>query len=68
MVRGTAQKIPQMKPNDSESFNSEHVSKIDPVVFQLGLVSFFADIASEMLYPVTNCIGHGFIPWVVRHL
>ncbi len=26
---------------------------LNPIVFRLGLVSFFADVASEMLYPIT---------------
>lgn len=33
--------------------DSDTSKKINPVVFRLGLVSFFADVASEMLYPIT---------------
>jgi len=35
--------------------SAESVSplKINPTVYRLGLVSFFADVSSEMLYPVT---------------
>lgn len=33
--------------------NTENENALNPTVVKLGLVSFFADVASEMLYPVT---------------
>jgi len=33
--------------------NAENENALNPTVVKLGLVSFFADVASEMLYPVT---------------
>ena len=37
----------------SELQNNNKISALNPTVIKLGFVSFFADISSEMLYPIT---------------
>jgi MFS family permease len=38
---------------DSQSDSQENSKVLTPAILKLGLISFFADVSSEMLYPIT---------------